>query len=58
MILGSEGIQSLMASCIHVLQLWSVHQNDNALPKVKFEADLSYHSKAVNVLRFSPSGMA
>jgi len=38
------------------LQLWSVQQKENAGPTVKFVADLSYHSKAVNVLRFSPSG--
>jgi hypothetical protein len=39
------------------LQLWSVQQKENAGPTVKFVADLSYHSKAVNVLRFSPSGL-
>jgi hypothetical protein len=41
------------------LQLWSVQQKENAAaaPTVKFEAELSYHSKAVNVLRFAPSGL-
>lgn len=39
-----------------LLQLWSVHQKDNGAPTVTFEAELCYHSKAVNVLRFAASG--
>jgi chromatin assembly factor 1 subunit B len=63
---GSEPILSLdfhsisgllaTAGADHDIKLWSVQQKENAGPTVKFVADLSYHSKAVNVLRFSPSG--
>ncbi|CAK9257791.1 unnamed protein product [Sphagnum jensenii] len=46
------------AGADHDIKLWSVQQKENAAaaPTVKFEAELSYHSKAVNVLRFAPSG--
>ena len=27
------------------------------MPSVTFQADLCYHSKAVNILRFAPSGV-
>ncbi|KAG0596954.1 hypothetical protein M758_UG298400 [Ceratodon purpureus] len=44
------------AGADHDLKLWSVHKKENGVPSVTFEADLCYHSKAVNIVRFAPSG--
>lgn len=40
------------------LQLWAVAQKDDekGSPFVVFKANLSFHTTAVNVIRFSPSG--
>lgn len=44
------------AGADHDIKLWSVCTKENGVPTVAFEADLCYHSKAVNILRFAPSG--
>ncbi|KAJ7553797.1 hypothetical protein O6H91_06G113500 [Diphasiastrum complanatum] len=65
---GSEPVLSLdfhppsgllaTAGADHDIKMWSLHQaaGENATPSAKFEANLSYHSAAVNAVRFSPSG--
>ncbi|KAL3680911.1 hypothetical protein R1sor_023867 [Riccia sorocarpa] len=40
------------------IKLWSLHHVDKSksLPTATFKSNLSYHTSAVNVVRFSPSG--
>jgi hypothetical protein len=39
------------------LQFWALHQSEEAaLPSASFHSCLSYHTAAVNVVRFSPTG--
>jgi chromatin assembly factor 1 subunit B len=38
------------------LQIWHVEIQGTGAVKVEFAADLQRHQKAVNVVRFSPSG--
>eukprot|EP00249_Psilotum_nudum_P006047 c19416_g1_i3 orf=1289-2350(-) len=41
----------------HDIKLWSLHSDETkSLPSATFVSSLSYHTAAVNVLRFSPSG--
>ncbi|KAH9322488.1 hypothetical protein KI387_017127 [Taxus chinensis] len=42
----------------HDIKFWSLHQTEGKkeVPKASYESSLAYHSSAVNVLRFSPSG--
>jgi hypothetical protein len=39
-----------------ILQIWHVEIQGTGAVKVEFAADLQRHQKAVNVVRFSPSG--
>jgi chromatin assembly factor 1 subunit B len=39
-----------------MLQIWHVEIQGTGAVKVEFAADLQRHQKAVNVVRFSPSG--
>eukprot|EP00249_Psilotum_nudum_P006045 c19416_g1_i1 orf=651-2081(-) len=42
----------------HDIKLWSLHSDETkSLPSATFVSSLSYHTAAVNVLRFSPSGI-
>lgn len=40
------------------IKFWSLHESESKKenPRASYESSLSYHSSAVNVLRFSPSG--
>ncbi|GLJ54099.1 hypothetical protein SUGI_1158460 [Cryptomeria japonica] len=42
----------------HDIKFWSLHQTESKkeVPKASYESSLAYHSSAVNILRFSPSG--
>ena len=37
-------------------QIWSIVYNEDQQTKVEFLANLTRHTKAVNVVRFSPKG--
>ena len=50
------GVVFVTKDLYHLLQIWHLHVESTGIASLECAADLTRHSKPVNIVRFSPSG--